>query len=786
MFEKLLNIFKKNKTPVNNVSKTPVTIPTEDKQQRKQAISQKNVIKDTQVLMNYNKVKESKKLGFEEINPRFPSSRPNRIDQEGTKWSTTKELKDNSFLETNDKAYIDNIMMFKEFGEVSNNESIYGTPFNINDAQQGKKLLSIDLGKRVHFSKLNLTRSMLALGGVGSGKTEWALSLVTQRSLYNRIIFNDIKGDFVGKLFRENSNDIIFNLFDERGTDWNVFEDLSRNPALAKSFAKSMVMGGLGDKADDNEWVSFATGVIYKAIMYAYTNTTDNHLRWLYLMEKMEKEKADAESGDDKNKASVWMNVQNVYEILQLMTYRIVILKKKTFSIYQLFQTKDVQVFLLNNSAYEKSLLPLFGAFMSTFINIMMSRADTKTDLTMLMLDEFLSLKIPEDEQNKLFTAARSKGCQTVVMSQFLKKTDEKLLQLIESSRYALLLFSIKDSFTLESMSKIFGKVTYWQKIISSSSSMNLSNMNANAKQDNDDVQSNTSSITRNSNDTKTDIEFLSVTDITSIPPYHHITNISTDKITYLGYTPSVPSSVFENNETFIEINQDEILKFHYKSADKAYTNILKEVLSKGGDLAETKRLQDEENERNSKLKDKPILSNDKFKDIKELLENNEIEKVKEILYLHDISLLNETIQDIFNEFLKHSDDVIYITSLLNLMNSLLNTNDRKREIDMDDVIDKAQINKYDKKDLALLDKLLRQVKEMAKHPNARTRDDFNSLEKLLNKFPILDDAIEIYKNMDINNPSQTIDDIFQIRIIIERNIKEIKSNQGETEGIDR
>jgi hypothetical protein len=39
---------------------------------------------------------------------------------------------------------------------------------------------------------------------------------------------------------------------------------------------------------------------------------------------------------------------------------------------------------------------------------------------------------------------------------------------------------------------------------------------------------------------------------------------------------------------------------------------------------------------------------------------------------------------------------------------------------------------------------------------------------------------------MDINNPSQTIDDIFQIRIIIERNIKEIKSNQGETEGIDR
>ena len=260
-----------------NKTKEVIETPKEEPRVVKKAVAQRNIVSNSQDLMNYTKNKEELKLGFEPLSPRFPSSRPNRIDQEGMRWATTKDLRDNAFYVSDGKAYIDNIMMFKEYGEVNNkNESIYGKPFVINDAIQGEKLLSIDLGGRVYFSPLNLTRTILALGGVGSGKTEWAFSLVTQRFLYNRIVYNDIKGDFVAKLYRPNSNDIIFNLFDERGTDWNVFEDFSRNPALAKSFAKSMVMGGLGEKADDNEWVSFATGVIYNAIMYAYTQTKDN------------------------------------------------------------------------------------------------------------------------------------------------------------------------------------------------------------------------------------------------------------------------------------------------------------------------------------------------------------------------------------------------------------------------------------------------------------------------------------------------------------------------------
>jgi len=560
-----------------------------------------NIELDSAKKLNYHTLKEDMKTGYVPINIRFPSSKPNRINAEGLSWATTKDLKENRFTVNpdGDKAYIDNIMMFKEFGDVNNGVSPYGKVFKVNDKTQGDKILSIDLCSPVFFEKLNLTRTILTLGGVGSGKTEWALSIVTQTHLYNRLVYHDIKGDFVNKLYRE-GKDIIFNLYDERGTDWNFFEDMQKNQTLSNAFAKAMVLGSLGKDSDDNEWVGFASNVLIDAFAYAFRQTKDNKQRWLHLLDKLEDYKAEANSGDDKNKSSVWMNVQTPYEILKIMAYRIAVLNKPTFNIYGYFQTNDVQLFLLNNAAYEAKLNPLFGAFLSSFINIMMSRKDTKTDMTMLMLDEFLSLRIPETEQNKLFTAARSKGCQTIVMAQYLQKSDEKLLQLIESSRYALLLFGVKETYTLENMSKGFGKITYWQKVVSSSSSRNLSNSaNASNDKNKDEILNNTSSITRNLQDTKTECDVMSIPEIQGIPPYHHITYVSGEKILYLGYTPSVPSDRFFNNETMIVIDQDSMEDWFYKNDFKTYllnhkTQEQQEILEVASELKEQEEQEEE------------------------------------------------------------------------------------------------------------------------------------------------------------------------------------------------
>lgn len=696
---------------------------------------QKRVLSNLEQNRNTTTIKEEMQSGYIPINLRYPSSKSNYYMAEGTTWCTTKDLKDSGFLEDDEsKIFIDSMSMYKEYAKIENNiKSPFGELLIPKGGPEKGKLLSVNLNKNVYFEKLNFTRTILALGGVGSGKTEWAKKILseqflTEKKLYNRTLYHDLKGDFVADFYRE-GKDIIFNLFDERGTDWNFFKDMEIKPSLARSFSKGLILASSGEDGDDDQWVGFATNVLLTGLKKAFKATKDNKERWLYLMAHLEEYKALAEE-DGKTKTSIWMSLETAYEILQIMTYRIAVLNKPTFSIHEYFKKTDIQLFLLNNDAYEEELSPLFSSFTTTFISIGMSRADTKTDLSLNMLDEFLSLKLSNKSQKSLFTASRSKGFMNVIMAQYLNKSDEELLQLMENSRYALLLFSIQDTFTLETMSKNFDKVKYIQRMMTTSKGENIANSNNNT--DEEKVVNNTASITRNIQESKQETNVLSVSDIQGIPPFHHITFIPKERLLYLGYTP--PSELESiNNLTFDEMDQNKMIDWLFNNT---FIKLLEENTGENytGNKEEIKKI------KNTKLP----TENDYLK-LQGYLVNNEYNDAKDIIKsFKPFEKFEEELAAAFELYLLDKYDESK-NIILNYINRYFKLETSKKETD--NILNNLQTKTPTEEQLK---KTLRKtLLSLHKRPNFITEDSLKNLKKQLFKIG-REDLINLIEKADI------------------------------------
>lgn len=434
----------------------------------------------------------------------------------GLRWSTPSQIKNFSKKQKSDPVFIDDFAMFSE------------------TKQKLRKSKTPTIS--VHVDRLSFTKTVVALGGMGSGKTQFFFSILLQNA-FNRAILHDFKGDFVAYLY-DSRKDFILNLFDRRHANWSIFEELKDNAQVAIAFISALVFSASGKDAKVDVWVSSASDLIKQWLFDAHFEATDasDVQKWQSFFSK--KAAYEAASQNDKTKASVLLSAKLCLEIFELIAHHA---NKPAFTIKQFLNKQDTKLFLLNNQAYSAALDPYFSAFVTAFVSVQLGRPDTKTDLTLYLLDEYYSFHLKDETERALLTAIRSKGGCCMLGMQYQRLDDRSKQQLLDSSRFALVCFNLNDGATIDHLCQnIFGSVEFQSKKVSK-----------NGKQ--------TTVTTENHKQL-----FITPSQLQTMPPYHHLTYIPSEKIMYLGYTPA--PQLFKAHPEFAPIDQND---FYLKKFDK-------------------------------------------------------------------------------------------------------------------------------------------------------------------------------------------------------------------------
>ena len=458
----------------------------------------------------------------------------------GFKWSNFNEIK----TDLNEGVYIDNFQLV-ENGERFGKEKRF-------------EIENIDL----KIKALDFTKTILAIGKAGSGKTEFFLNLVSQNqdfSNFKRELYHDVKGDFVQKLFQKET-DYILNPFDSRGLVWDMWKDMQHNEALVVSFIQNLLVSQV---KESDFWTTSASKLLSDSIMrvhFTFGAKLTSAEKWDKLLEVLEDYKNNIQ--DDKTKQSVWQTLELGLEYVNLLAFQTK-KAKKLFSIYEWCNEQNTRLFLLNNASYSKKLNPYFTGFLACVIEVLLSKGDTKIDLTLLLLDEYLSLKLDETVRLKLMTQIRSKGGCCVLGVQYLDANDKKQKQLIGSSTFAKILFNVADDETVDTFVRAYGTVEWEKKKTSTSTTRG-------AKKDSNSTSTSTSIEDKNQN-------FITHEIIKSLSSFRHITFIDEKSIYYVGYTKQ--ANLLSLNYHFEKRDMGDFYEWLYNRDNKGNTNINNEVL---------------------------------------------------------------------------------------------------------------------------------------------------------------------------------------------------------------
>jgi hypothetical protein len=155
----------------------------------------------------------------------------------------------------------------------------------------------------------------------------------------------------------------------------------------------------------------------------------------------------------------------------------------------------------------------------------------------------------------------RSKGGQVIIGTQYITQ-DKKDKQLIDSSRYALMVFRIADADTIKHLGEMFGKMEYKETLRST-------NINPGASRGGSGsygVTPPTSGRSYTRSEQVRERQFLDPEKLQAMPAYHHITIIPSEGLAYLGYTKL--AEVEKQNANFEEIDMLDLMK-HLRSQRK-------------------------------------------------------------------------------------------------------------------------------------------------------------------------------------------------------------------------
>jgi hypothetical protein len=397
---------------------------------------------------------------------------------------------------------------------------------------------------KINIDKLDFTKTLMVLGGMGSGKTEFYHSILNQKA-FNRSIVHDVKGDFVQKWYNEET-DYIFNPYDERGFVWDIWAEMDENEALIESFVNNLMQSQTDEK---DFFTGSARKVIIEMFMQVHFMLQDStpEQKWAELNKRIRE--YGEQASDDKTKSSVYATMELIIDLFEFFEYQSGLENVKQFS-FKEYLSGNGTLYLLNNPSVSKKLNPLFTSFVALLIEKLLSRADTKEDLTLILLDEYLSLNFDKETRLKLLTQIRSKGGCLMLGMQYLPKKDKEHEQLLDSSCYGTIIFKLNDNETVKHIVESMGDMEY----IAVSEGKKLE-------------------YTKSAKSKK----FLTSEHLQSMPQYTHLSIFAGDSKIYLGYTELV--KIYPRYENFIKANMKDFYEFKYNKTAKSDTKDIQEAI---------------------------------------------------------------------------------------------------------------------------------------------------------------------------------------------------------------
>ncbi len=448
------------------------------------------------------------------------------------------------------------ISKLKKTFQKSDKNIVFFNYFRFDENYKLKSKMSSYFAKKaentaLYFNPLKMTEGgILIIGKQGGGKTEGYVNILKQ-PFYNRAVIHQVKaGDFVEIFLTK--NDILFSLFDKRGYCWDA---LGEDEGIVKTFFENISNASAGDKKD---FFSSSAQKLYNEIAQKTRIQCKNEsssVRWLHFIKNVKDLFAEMDSGSQKSKQDVKSTMEIVFPLLEILAFRMQDPKQPRFVIKDFFaRKKQCKLILDNIQEHEKTLTPLFSAFVACMSQIHTSMPNSKTDFTLYALDEYLSfLKIMEQSaKTRLHTLIRSKGGIMMPAVQYMP-ADEELKKLLTSSAYAWVYYSTIEDKTLDIIKNAISKVQYVYT---------EENESKDSKGDKSKSYS-----TRHE-----DAELISNDLLTGLAEKHeHIVFLPNHNILYKGYTPQ--ANIKKRAEGSIPSNLDDLYAIKYKT-DKPMENL--------------------------------------------------------------------------------------------------------------------------------------------------------------------------------------------------------------------
>jgi Type IV secretory pathway, VirD4 components len=308
------------------------------------------------------------------------------------------------------------------------------------------------------------TTHFFICGRPGAGKSQ-LLYRVIQKVLErnDKAIFYDFKGDFVSKFFDPEKH-LLFNPFDKRSVQWNLFNDIE-SPLDIKSIAASLIP----ITGNDPYWSNAARDVfagILIGLYHAGERTNTGIHQWCNLPAADLMEKLSRYPGTETATKHLAQEKagQSILSIMGSYTQCFEYLKNSTgdFSIKKWASSDEDKrcVFLSNYSEISDTIRPMLSLFVELAGKRVLSLPDSSKRRFFFFIDEFGTLNhlpaIPT-----MLTNGRSKGMSIWIaiqdIGQIEKIYGKEIAQTIINACASSFLFAVNDPNTAEFLSRKIG-----------------------------------------------------------------------------------------------------------------------------------------------------------------------------------------------------------------------------------------------------------------------------------------------------------------------------------------
>jgi len=348
---------------------------------------------------------------------------------------------------------------------VSGDKMLLGSASNHEVVKKDTALYSDDdlyTRERVYLPYEGMAAVNLAIGPMGSGKTNLLNSIIYSRPEANMII-HDRKGEY-NVSFYDPEKDIIVAYPDKWSVIWDVFAEIKKDRQIGELIWRNMLLSVRGgdDNKEGEEWVTYAVSWLMKLagrIIDGNVALVDIPVEIVRLFKEF---KADVGTQQTGMQSDALGTASPVFNLLFQM-YNIGVRDDRYF-VTVTDMTKVRRVFICNSKQFSAQLDIVNNALLACLVNHYLSRPNIPREQTdrysYFILDEFLTFKLDKESETALLTLCRSKGVSVWLGMQHLPD-DKKRTTTITASRYMTAVFRLDDKHTRDEIEALTDDVEY-------------------------------------------------------------------------------------------------------------------------------------------------------------------------------------------------------------------------------------------------------------------------------------------------------------------------------------